>query len=154
MGTPFSYATKVRQFWAKTRPEGECLAWTGVINPRSGYGRMSLLCKRRIPAHRFAYESSIGPIPDGYQIDHLCRNRSCVNPAHLEIVTPEENKRRGLLPIINSMRIFQLECKRGHSLSGANVYIADGHRQCIACRTERDRLRYLQSKREGSGASA
>jgi len=77
------------------RPNGDdgCWEWTG--NMRKGYGRFSLTVayktKRDVPAHRVAYETFIGPIPDGLQLDHLCRNKGCVNPKHLEPVTCREN---------------------------------------------------------------
>jgi hypothetical protein len=86
------------RFWARVekRPDG-CWIWTGVIN-HNGYGRYTYarpdgrsLASR---AHRIAYELLVGPIPDGLQLDHLCRVKACVNPAHLEPVTQDENMRR------------------------------------------------------------
>ncbi len=84
--------------------------------------------KRQILAHRFAYERSKGPIPVGLHIDHLCRNKSCVNPEHLEAVTHQENHRRVVWKV-------KTHCKRGHALTGDNVYVRpkDKGRRCKAC---------------------
>src|SRR6266496_2265386 len=90
----------VTRFWAKVDRSGgsrACWLWTGKTG-RDGYGRIGLGGRGalvRVRAHRFAYELLIGPIPDGLQIDHLCRVRHCVNPAHLEPVTQRENILRG-----------------------------------------------------------
>ena len=88
-------------------------------------------------SHRLAYELEIGPIPAGLEIDHLCRVRNCVNPAHLEPVTHAENIRRGTGPLAENAR--KTECVHGHPLEGANLYVrpGDGHRQCRACNTAR-----------------
>jgi HNH endonuclease len=94
-----------------------------------GYGLFKIY-PRMLRAHRWAYEEFIGPIADGLQIDHLCRNKSCVNPDHLEVVTPLENTQRGA-------RHTNLYCKNGHSLFGENLYIyeRDGgiRRACRTC---------------------
>jgi len=79
------------------RPElGPCWLWTGG-NDRRGYGRFSDADQRQVLAHRFAYELLVGPIPEGLDLDHLCRVPACVNPAHLEPVTNAENHRRGAM---------------------------------------------------------
>jgi hypothetical protein len=82
------------RFWSKVDKSGDCWLWTGTITNR--YGRFFLAHGRMTPAHRWAYESLVGPIPEGLTIDHLCRNPPCVNPDHLEPVTVQENVRRAL----------------------------------------------------------
>ena len=81
-----------RRFWPYVNCEGECWLWTGGKS-LEGYGHFSVN-NRTVGAHRFAYEQFHGPIPAGLQLDHLCRNPSCVKPDHLEPVTPAENQRR------------------------------------------------------------
>ena len=71
----------------------DCWIWSGTLNNK-GYGRVAIAGKGQY-AHRAMYEQEVGPIPDGYEIDHLCRVRACINPAHLEAVTHSENLRRG-----------------------------------------------------------
>jgi hypothetical protein len=72
---------------------GDCWEWTGSRNPK-GYGSVTNGKGASMLAHRRSYEIFNGPIPDGFEVDHLCENTSCVNPAHLEAVTPEEHRRR------------------------------------------------------------
>lgn len=90
----------VDRFAAKVAlaPSG-CLEWMGSTNP-GGYGsfaaRPTSVDSKRVMAHRWSYEHHVGPIPSGLDLDHLCRNRKCVNPAHLEPVTRSENVRRAV----------------------------------------------------------
>ena len=106
------------RFRSKVRRDGSCWFWTGAINPE-GYGTYvqdaRRASRRDRGAHRFAYEWFIGPVPDGLVLDHLCRNRSCVNPAHLEAVTNAENSRRGLKGRLVT------HCVHGHPYNEANT---------------------------------
>lgn len=110
--------------------DGECIRWGGSRTLK-GYGVLWVDGKSA-QAHRVAYELANGHIPAGLEIDHLCRVRDCVNPDHLEAVTPEENKRRIVPPVV-------LECHAGHPFDADNTYMWGGSRHCRACRSERSR---------------
>jgi hypothetical protein len=103
--------------------ESGCWTWTGGLDSH-GYGNFALAGKS-FGAHRISYLLQVGPIPDGLEIDHLCFNRKCINPEHLEPVTHQENSRR------RSARLTA--CKWGHEFDEANTYRHDGKRRCRAC---------------------
>ena len=88
-------------------------------------------------AHRYSFELSKGLIFDGAQIDHLCKVRHCVNPSHLDAVTPRENTLRGIG--ISAQNAKKERCMRGHLLSGENLYLHKGKRHCRSCRSETSR---------------
>lgn len=128
---------------------GECWEWCGTVD-RDGYGEISLGRKRegKARAHRAMYELEAGPVPDGMVLDHLCRNRGCVNPEHLEPVTNRENILRG--EGVAAVNARKTHCLREHPLSGANLWVnRRGQRQCRTCK--RDRLR---AWREGRRAAS
>lgn len=104
-------------------PSG-CLEWTGGLNG-SGYGQFYVGMEKNPNtgkgyAHRWAYEHFVGAIPEGLHLDHLCRNRKCCNPNHLQPVTMLENIRRGVGPSSRNAR--KTHCPKGHEYSGDNLY--------------------------------
>jgi HNH endonuclease len=103
----------------------ECILWKGCRD-RDGYGA-TWINGKRVMAHRWAYERAFGPIPSGMQIDHLCRNRACCNPCHLEAISRLENIRRAA---------WRDACKRGHAMTPANTSWQSGRRKCRACHVE------------------
>lgn len=117
----------------------DCILFTGHIRP-NGYGSIRRDGRTQY-AHRWHYEQAFGPIPDGLTIDHLCRNRACINPAHLEAVTRQENTARGMSPSAVTARTGY--CQHGHLMEGYNVILikATGKRRCRACAQRRDRER-------------
>lgn len=121
------------KLYAPLDAESGCWIWQRSIQA-NGYARMTVKGERHY-VHRLAYELLVGPIPEGLHLDHLCRNRACCNPAHLEPVTCLENVRRG------QGNGSQTHCPQGHPYEGDNLVVYAGHRQCIACRTIRNRAR-------------
>jgi hypothetical protein len=109
----------------------KCFNWT-LTTDSSGYP-CSHFKGRTIGAHRLSYAAFIGPIPEGLTLDHLCRNRRCVNPWHLEPVTMLENNRRGFYA-------SKTHCKHGHEYTPENTYRKpNGRRDCRICIRDRQR---------------
>lgn len=136
------------RFWRKVADypsAGGCWLWTGSSSGAEGYGQYFVGGKgsrnanrtQYKRAHRVAYEALVGPIPEGMQLDHLCRVPSCVNPAHLEPVTQQENIRRGRGPSVAGLRnAAKTHCSRGHAYEGNNLRIGkDGARYCRVCKS-------------------
>lgn len=115
--------------------ETGCWDWTGT-KQANGYSSFYLR-GRLLRGHRWSYENFVGPIPDGLQIDHLCRNRACVNPKHLEPVTAQENTRRAMRDA----------CVNGHAFTEENVYMHSGKRYCRECRRTRNRAQWAKKEK-------
>ena len=149
------------KFWSKInkngpvpsdRPElGQCWVWIASLDT-TGYGRFwsgTRPDRRLQPAHRISYELSVGYIPDGMDIDHLCRNRCCVNPSHLEPVTRKENLRRGIRP--GRYQTAKTHCPKGHPYEGSNLFMDRGRRHCMTCKRKYQR-EHAREKRRSNAA--
>lgn len=116
-----------------------CWLWIANVKPTTGYASFQVDGKN-VNAHRWIYKRLVGPVPDGLYMDHLCRVRHCVNPWHMEPVTPLENVHRGdARP--------RTHCPEGHPYAGDNLYVHKGARHCITCRRSR---KVAASKRQVS----
>jgi hypothetical protein len=118
-------------FWAQVDRTSGCWLWTGPKN-NHGYGRVG----PNLYVHRLAYEQLVGQIPDGLQLDHLCNVRHCVNPAHLEPVTKQENLRRG-----RERRAQETHCRNGHPWAENGYVSGQPYRRCRACARAADARR-------------
>jgi hypothetical protein len=146
----------MRRFFTEVHQHDICLLWN-TDDPNGPYRSISVDGLPR-HTHRVFYEIFIGPIPEGLHIDHLCRNRPCVNPVHLEPVTSRENVLRS--PITRaSINAARTHCPRGHEYSESNVYWdrsrnpARPSRKCKACQHMRARARRA-ARREAREAAA
>lgn len=133
------FSSVAARFWTKVdRAGGPDSCWLWTASRVRGYGNFSVRSHSIIKAHRFAYELTVGPIAVGLEIDHLCHNPACVNPGHLEPVTPEENRRRANPGAYLAARTH---CPQGHPYDEANTYwsLHRIHRACRACQTKASR---------------
>lgn len=127
-----------KRFWSKVRREGSCRVWTGTI-AHDGYGKYS-----GTSAHAYAYREAYGDLEPGYELDHLCRNRSCVNPLHLQPVTRRENiMRSDNFAAVNARKTH---CVNGHEFTPENTYLYRGWRNCKECNRELVRAYKLRKR--------
>lgn len=132
------------RFWKYVdKHESGCWLWTGSLN-KWGYGQLyaGTVDGKRLPpllAHRLSYQINVGPIPEGLDVDHVCRVRSCVSPLHLEPVTRRTNLIRGVGFV--SVNAKKTQCVNGHPFDALNTAITkNGWRRCKACNRENARV--------------
>ena len=117
--------------------KGDHWLWTGQVR---GEYPVFMVDGRKVSVHRWSYETFVGPIPDGMQVDHLCGITRCVRPEHLEPVTPRENSLRALR---------KDTCRNGHPVSDETAYWYRGKRRCRECRRGADRRRHARTAPDG-----
>lgn len=118
------------RYWAKVTKTDDCWLWDASLN-NYGYGQFFFDGKAR-KAHRLSYEWAYGPIPEGLEIDHLCKVRHCVRPEHLEAVSHQTNLLRG--DTFQASNAAKTHCLRGHAFDEENTYwLPNGGRQCKPC---------------------
>ena len=132
---PLPTEKESRLFWKKVNKDAEdgCWEWTASRNKQNtGYGQFGIRGKI-MQAHRVSYTWANGPVPDGLELDHLCRNKVCVNPDHLEAVDRRTNQLRTNNPMVAVHRSGL--CAKGlHKIEGFNIeYMANGNKRCKAC---------------------
>ncbi len=138
---------EICRFWSKVRTsdihsynDTPCLEWLAAKN-QQGYGEFWLNGKLE-RSHRVSYENKFGKISEGLEIDHLCRNRCCINTDHLQVVPHKENMRRAISANRNKTR-----CPQGHEYTSENIYIQpNGGRNCRICREIRSHVFYQHQK--------
>ena len=154
---------EAERFWPKVdkdgpvparRPDlGPCWVWANAYLNESGYGQFGLTGRKLILAHKWAWEQENDPVPDGLELDHLCRNRACVRPSHLEAVPHAVNTQRGLNGDLKPETPLREVCANGHPMTPGNRYLRkDGTGKKIGCRQcSRDACRrYAERKRDAA----
>lgn len=137
------------RLWTSATWENNCLVWKNTLTD-GGYGRLDMprslgMEKKYFLAHRLAYNLTRGNLPEDLTLDHLCRNRACINPAHLEPVTHKENTLRG--KGFSAQFAKRDACVNGHPFTEENIYKWRGARICKACR----RINSLNYRRKKEG---
>jgi hypothetical protein len=146
-GTTDERPSLEQRFWSKVdrRGDDECWPWTAGRLPGSDYGQFWVASAgQNVGAHRVAYELLVGPIPEGAYLDHLCRNHPCVNPAHLEPVTCQENLLRGETHA--AANASKTHCPEGHPYDETNTYHMGGRRICRTCSLRKSRAAYFRRR--------
>lgn len=139
------------RFWSKVnRVPCGCWIWTGCVG-EDGYGRIAFEGRTQV-AHRVSYAALVGPIPDGLVLDHLCRNRACCNPEHLEPVTNAENILRGIGP--SAQHAMKTRCPAGHPYTPENTYLYRGMRYCVTCKSAHTQRGKAKAAAELAGNAA
>ena len=132
----------IQRFWDKVEMsdhfDDDCWYWISAVS-QFGYGAFYVNGKT-VRAHRYSYEQLVGEIPEKLHLDHLCRNRLCVNPSHLEPVSLSENISRGLTGKINHWNTKKTHCPKGHEYTPDNIkWIKNGNRNCRECHRRSNR---------------
>jgi len=138
------------RFWSRVEKSSACWLWTGTRQV-GGYGRFTI-GRKSLLTHRVAYETYVGPIPEGLELDHLCRTPNCVRITHLQPVTRAENVRRSrlftegiLAKAAAAARVARTHCRRGHEFTARNTRRDGSTRICRSCRRE-DQAGYVARK--------
>lgn len=143
------------RFWEKVSGGDYTECWTWMASTKEGgYGQFNVQ-PEVVLAHRYAYISLVGDVPEGLELDHLCRNRACVNPWHLEPVTRSVNVVRGTAPTVTSARHRAVTaCPYRHRYDEANTSVYQGRRRCKTCMRERARDAYARRRAQAMEAAA
>lgn len=140
------------RLWDKIQilDDGCCWPWTGAIKKSTGYGDIYIGNGKNGTAHRAFYKIEVDPNIDGLDVDHLCANRWCMNPGHLEAVPSRINTLRGNGP--SAMNARKTHCKNGHELSKSNIYMINNERRCKTCNSIKWKAWYYKRKEMGLGS--